>query len=51
MLVGLDLLAAVSEQGYREVESVRPEWVWPVEVGDFTEECERSRGYVAANDR
>ena len=36
-LTGLDLLAGVSERGQREVESVRPERVWPVGEGDFTE--------------
>ena len=47
VLMGLDLLARVSEQIQREVESVRPERVWQVGEGYFAAGCERSRSYIS----
>ena len=41
--MGMDLLTGVSEREQREVESVRPERVWSVGEGYFTEGCKRSR--------
>ena len=49
-LIGLDFLASMSEIGQREIQSVQPARLWPVEGEYFTEGCKRSKGYVATRD-